>query len=104
MIILRTGYDFQQAFDILVNGLPDTITGWTFKASLIDATGTEIITDTACAVLSVPLARVQVNFTASQTAALVPGRANIEIAINTGSLRLPLPFYPVEIQTGYTLT
>lgn len=104
MIILRTGYDFQQSFDILVNGIPDTITGWTFKASLIDSTGAEIITDTACTVLSVPLARVQVNFTASQTAALAPGRANIELAILTGTLRLPLPYYPVEIQTGLTLS
>jgi hypothetical protein len=104
MTLIRAGYDFEGEVQITLGGAPDAITGWTFKASLILADGTEAITDSPCTVTSVPLAKVRVDFSAAQTAALLPGSGTIEIAILTGTKRLPLPLIAVTIEAGRVLS
>jgi hypothetical protein len=104
MSLIRSGYDFANDYQVLLNGNPDTITGWTFKASLIGDDGTELIADTACAVVSEPLAQFRVEFSAAQTAALLPGNAIIEVAAIVSTKRYPLPSIPVTIEARRVLS
>lgn len=108
--LIRSGYDFRRVVQILSGGSPMVLTGATGAVVALKDLGkaTELIADTAVSLVAtgtdLATGRLVVQFSAAQTAGLLPELAWIEIAILIDGLRLPVYDLAVVIERGFATT
>jgi len=108
-VLIRSGYDFQHGFEMLLNKRRESVSGATIYASVIsEDKSSELIADKAqsSSATGADWANgiVTIEFAAADTSALTPQNCWIELAVTMSGKRLPYDHIPARIEKGWTTT